>query len=303
MLEDVKFFDSLGIVPSASVRTLEDYLWEGEKKFKKITELKADPAQFVADQFGIKADVGIVIPSEEWTQNFENRFMTKPWPALYADKANFRKLFMAVYGKHVYWINRSITFGGIVGTILKIDNQISIPVLLNKGKPQDKLSEYACHETVHCVRRQHDKRRLIDKLRYSFTVEEAIAYSTDTEHTPATKTRTFPAILTLIYFAPLLAVLGAAEGLATGRTPYIPAGIVLGGMTLNQIYYANKTASFFRRSEEEGINPRYLFLRSNPSEYPKNMSITDAIYSNESPRFQIMAARLGIRTYNIIFMH
>ena len=168
-----------------------------------------------------------------------------------------------------------------------VDNKLNTYITIIKKLENDddnEASEWLCHETVHCVRSQYHRLGLRQTLSYGF-VEETIAYSIDKPGDTKTMLRVFPAIMQGIMFSPFL--LGA-------YLFYPIANITTFSCIGMSLYYGYKTASFFKKCEDEGLNPFYLFLRSSPSEYPKKEPVRDQLYENDNVRFRIMANGLGL---------
>ena len=181
-----------------------------------------------------------------------------------------------------YWLS----LGRIMGTILhfgKDSERISIPIS-KKGKrhTRERLSDTICHESVHCVRSHIDRFR--DRFRYH-DVEEAVVYSVENPQNTKFFLRVFPAMLKISSLFPLF----------VGYYAFVPNPSVIPLLPLAiPAYYGNKTANFFRRCEDEELNPHYLFLRSNPSEYSRRKSIREQLNESEDIRFRIMSSRLGV---------
>ncbi len=287
--KDIEFFDRKGFVPSKKVKTLDDYLLESWGKLQLIDEFKNDPQKFISEHLGIDTDIEILLPSEGWQKRFYETFLTEPLPGIYADPIDVKKIMTShsLFQKTRYWSHRLIPTG-FMGTILDFgDKKLNtyIPIIKKVEKDDDnEASEWLCHETVHCVRSQYHRLGLRQTLSYGF-VEETIAYSIDKPGDTKTMLRVFPAIMQGIMFSPFL--LGAYLFYPIANIPTFSCI----GMSL---YYGNKTASFFKKCEDEGLNPFYLFLRSSPSEYPKKEPVRDQLYENDNVRFRIMANGLGL---------
>ncbi len=288
--KDIEFFDRKGFVPSRKVKTLDDYLQESVDKLELIENFKNNSQDFISEHLGIDTNIEVLLPSEGWQKRFYEIFLTEPLPGIYASSIDVRKIMTShsLFQKTKYWLGCRLISLGFRGTILDFgDKNLNtyIPII-KKGEKDDneEASEWLCHETVHCVRSQRLGLRLRDVLGYG-SVEETIAYTIDDISDTNIALNFLPPIIQGVILSPIL--LGA-------HFFYPIANISTFSVIGMSLYYGNKTATFFNKCEKEELNPHYMFLRSNPSEYSKKEPIRDQLYKNNNVRFKIMANRLGI---------
>lgn len=298
MKEDLVLYDRKGFVPSRDVRTVDEYLRESERKLRKLRDFEEDPHGFVAQNGCIEDDFQIVRPSDDYERRFYERFQTDPLPGIYANPDVYKRIVLSQHpiGKILGYLAGRM--GG--GTILRFGNQpnLYIPIVC-KDKSIDnegEVSKFLCHETVHCIRQQRRGdgfiNHLLDAARYGPT-EEFIAGYHPFYHPFSKELRPFvyplikhPSLQTAI-IAPFLIYPIIVDPMGLGGVEY---ALILGSW----LVHGSQTYSFFKRCEKEGLNPDYLFLRSNPSEYSRKESIRDQLYRGKNLGFDIMAHRLDL---------
>lgn len=310
--EAIERFDRKGFVPSSDVTCIDDYLKESEVKLQQLQSFEADPHRFVADQLDIDVNFELVKPTEEWSERFYERFLTDPLSGILLQLEDFRTVVgeEKLGGKSDYSFTAKMRGGDPLGTTLRLGD-LDIPIL--REWREESTSKLLCHETVHCVRDQHKKPH--NKYDQRLCFEETIANLVDVDNKEyIERRRVYYNIISTVHSfhvgwrpAAVLSVglgasffgmgyltksgnpyLGLAFGLSGGVLPFI-------SLILSNSSYANKTGKFFRKCDEEGLNPDYIYLRSDPEEFDNSKAIKSQLCQNDNLRFQIMSYKLGLK--------
>jgi len=160
--EDVVFFDEKGMVPSSSVKTIDDYLSESEKKWALIEAFRADPQKFFAEQTGIvDLEIELVEADQYNVELFQWMAHTTPFPRLRVSQGDFRRVSLEYRWRKcprlAETLNRTTKLGSLGdGTIISFTKdgvQVKLPIINNEAGPQE--GYLILHETIHAIREQY----------------------------------------------------------------------------------------------------------------------------------------------------
>jgi hypothetical protein len=291
MREDVIFYDCQGFVPSMEVKSLDDYLRESEHKHKALEKLASNPAEFLSKDIGCK--IRMESASEKDAEDFYNVFMTRPMPALVArDQEFFRTVKIH---REMGWIDRYLKVLGINGTIVRprVNGcKLTVPIVRDSPDISDR-SRTICHESVHAIIDSRDSLRR--KMRYGIN-DEAMAY---VWNVPDSAKPMSMLLINVIYQGMFLAPLAIAAGLSAtfvaGFDPILSFAAAF-GVSGSYAYHGKQAYGFIRKCHEEHLNPYYLLLRSDPSEYKSK--ILETLAKEPGPRFEVMRHRLKLGRFN-----
>jgi hypothetical protein len=306
MQQDIIFFDKKGFIPSRDTMTIDDYLRESETKLAILERVARDPRQVVVEQYHLDTSVRAIKVNPETAQRFYDRFHTEPYVGIVASPEEYARILAKRDGKNPTVVEKVILLQEILGKPLHLEEQkirLWVPFVNETQKSlQLDLESTACHETVHCVINQFSEKNSW------IQAEEAIAYGFKDNFSYTYAFRMIPILRAYDVFVPIAAISVLIGGLfavescshdpvyAINRFAY---GATSSFSSLGLYYYAyalyecERTRRFFKRCEQQGINPYYVFLRSLPDEFSSKTPIMGQLEkAKDNLRFQIMYQRL-----------
>jgi hypothetical protein len=278
-------FDRKGFVPSKKTKDIGQYLWESRTKLAMLEDIRADPSDFAKEQLGKKYDVEVVEATKTWKELFFDVFETEVLPAILLKPKQYQRQL----------IHQHMFAPGSEGTIIPFKRdgvKLWLPLLKNKEYDGEKEGYKVGHETVHGVRQQIEEGRLLNHHRDIFSylfVEETIAYNFSSDGDIPSNQETqiylkiFPPMVAALSIWPVLLMIPYTAPMSIGT--YASA-------IATSIYFGCKTSNFYKKCAKEGLNPNYIFLRSNPHEFSKKKPIIDQLENGKNLRFQIMFEQL-----------
>lgn len=285
---DIIRFDEVGLIPTKRVKTLDEHLRQAERDLETLQTLQTNPESYIPKIGNFK----LVYCSKEIQEEFYKRFLTKIRPGISADR-DFTKIRESQMTPISKWVNKTTQFGKVDGTIYNLgtkENPIQVSLISESEKSSRNNDTLLAHEMVHCIRNSWNTSPK------SHFAEETLAYCCLDKNEKVTNImlRTFPVIHAgITMFIPVTAIAAIAYA-KMSESALIGTGLAYAGILLKEAIYGRKTANFFNRASEEGLNPYYLFTHSEPGEYSQSCTITEQLQKSTNPRFQIMATRLGL---------
>jgi hypothetical protein len=313
--QDIIYFDRRGFVASLTCKTMDNYLKEAEAKANLLRRFEDHPEQ-VMQENGFRHDFQVAIASYEFNEQFFQKTMTSTLPGIVTSTQTYESM-----GKSTK------TSGGTIKSVCDESTGVStwLPIFWNDGSlTKTDISEILTHETIHCIRNQGGLIKYLGSeevmayhcsTKSSKSIDELAAskkvFMTHGEGDYLRDLREYRAGLAGFLFS-ICTVLASAEYLAI-RAVTLEDGPLLGNLfaapLVTLIFPAldyhltlykesregKRVAELIKRCDSEGLNPFYVYLRSNPREFSSRKPIRDQIAKSKNPRFQVMATRLELK--------
>ena len=287
-MEKIIYYDKLGFIPSENLKIPEDYLEESKKKYELLMEL--ENSDILRSEEGV--EVRVYKPNLQLQKEFYRKTLTKTWPGIIVKKPHFHKFSLKNLVRHKSLLLKSLIFPlsfadlfsaeGTIGRMRKKDIELHVPLLLTPSSI-DKDFCYL-HELIHSIKFQHNSSDELVPYRIPGDLlgintfnhiyhSEWFSYAKLGLNTP---------LLTLSFLFPLTSPF---------YIPSLCSFSVIGGYIRARRKF-KKFDRFVEKCEKEGLNPYYLLLRSDLSEYDLSKDIYEQLKKKKGLRWEIIRVRL-----------
>jgi hypothetical protein len=304
---DITWFDSCGILPSHSVRSVDEYLRESEAKLRTIEDVTGDPERY----FGRGSSV--FKPNAAARDYLLRKYETNPPSCLLVST----DIIIRAIEKRVTNPGRLIDLRWVKGTILEMNNMVFPLIDGAKFTNPDRASCTALHETIHAIRTQWKQTSKfsyleevicygvgadIDLLNQGVTYAELNPDNNQLKYIGMDYSRfiirsALPSLTRPCLLAGLTGLLMAQNpgvGIAAGAVAFLLLGANLMHDTYSDMRTVNKCQKLINAGGQEGLNMNYMILRTNPDEFNLKQPLIEQIAEKEGVRWDIIRNRYDI---------
>ncbi len=295
MQNEIIQYDRMGFVPSRSVKCIDDYLREAEKKQRILDDFQTGRVIYpFASDYEVRS---LHVNSQEY---FEEKFNTLPLPALLFEEGTMRRALKSRSIKDALTYSDSKEGGTVC-----IDKETGFRLPVIEKERTSSLHGSIEHETIHAIRCQWYSNPL---LRHSQCLsEEVMAYNA--------LSRTADMMDRSLWFDHMLWAYSNFCNLKRLLPPLVGAGTAvaygsgwIGGAAvflfipiseaIAMNLQVNRGIKLMEKSQDEGLNFHYLYLRSGLYELGLSSPLEEQIAKKEGTKWDVIRTRLGISESN-----